>query len=321
MLSKTFLLSSPEWRSHIIPEEAKLSMLVWICSQRLRIIYDYYPDQLFEVLIPYFSFIRIKDNTGEVTHIEFPYGVRAIPSKFIRNFKTGEAIITIQKLKQIIFPDTTIFIAERFLNKCINATKIRLPKTITTIDCNFIKRSNYITSISIYNNDFPFHMKNGTVSIPNVMLSIGSMFANGCMLLTSVVLPDNITFIKDGSFSNCVNLTNIDLPQRLTKIGNDVLTNCMSLTTLSLPDTVETIGFNFARSCTLLRTVTLPYNLEMTRYGFLSNCESLQQINIPESLTLIRNCNYFRKMTCLPHFIHFFVSHGKSECNKTEQTI
>ena len=47
--------------------------------------------------------------------------------------------------------------------------------------------------------------------------------------VTEIILPDYVTSIGEGAFSNCINLTNIVLSEKLTDIGNSAFFHCYRL--------------------------------------------------------------------------------------------
>jgi hypothetical protein len=69
-------------------------------------------------------------------------------------------------------------------------------------------------------------------------------------------MPDSITSIGDGAFSDARELTTVALPERLTKIGNVAFANCVTLTNVILPDTLEFIGKYAFNGCAGLSKVT-----------------------------------------------------------------
>jgi hypothetical protein len=51
-----------------------------------------------------------------------------------------------------------------------------------------------------------------------------------CSSVTNITLPDNITTIRDATFSGCHSLTSIIIPASVTSIGDYVFTYCTNLT-------------------------------------------------------------------------------------------
>lgn len=57
-----------------------------------------------------------------------------------------------------------------------------------------------------------------------------------------VVIPNNVTSIREFAFSKCSSLTSITIPNSVTSIGDYAFTECSSLTSITIPDSVTNIG-------------------------------------------------------------------------------
>jgi len=80
----------------------------------------------------------------------------------------------------------------------------------------------------------------GDVTIPSELdcypvRGIGSSAFANCTRLTSVTLPNSVTFISDEAFANCIGLTSMTLPESVGEIGNGAFSGCTNLKTLCLP--------------------------------------------------------------------------------------
>jgi hypothetical protein len=60
--------------------------------------------------------------------------------------------------------------------------------------------------------------------------------------LTSVIIPDSVTYIGEWAFSGCNSLTSIIIPASVTHIGECAFSNGRSLTSVIIPDSVTHIG-------------------------------------------------------------------------------
>ena len=74
--------------------------------------------------------------------------------------------------------------------------------------------------------------------------------------LTSVTIPNSVTFIGDSAFGGCASLESITIPNKVTKIGERPFWGCVSLVSIvSLNPTPpeiekEDLGVNY-ETCTL----------------------------------------------------------------------
>ena len=89
----------------------------------------------------------------------------------------------------------------------------------------------------------------GSVYIPDSVTSIGNGTFSDCYLITNVTIPDGVTSIGDFAFSGCSSLTSIAIPDGVTSIGYEAFQNCTSLTSINIPDSVTSIGYNAFKGC------------------------------------------------------------------------
>ena len=127
----------------------------------------------------------------------------------------------------------------------------------------------------------------GSVEIPETVTYQGTTYTVtsirdggfGFTNLTSITIPNNITYIGDFAFRNCSSLTSVTIPNSVTSIGGSVFYGCSSLTSVTLSNNIT----------------ELPSYYDYDYYGFFGNCSSLNSVTIPNSVTSIggnafKNC-------------------------------
>ena len=77
-----------------------------------------------------------------------------------------------------------------------------------------------------------------------------------CTGLTSVTIPNSVTFIGDGTFKECSGLTSVTIPNSVTNIGDEVFKNCSSLTSVTIGNSVTSIGNYTFAGCTNITKLT-----------------------------------------------------------------
>jgi hypothetical protein len=73
--------------------------------------------------------------------------------------------------------------------------------------------------------------------------------------LTSIKIPDSVTWIGEVAFAGCVNLTNVVIPPSVSQIRAWTFTGCESLASIHLPRWIGSIGPYAFRDCLSLESV------------------------------------------------------------------
>ena len=60
--------------------------------------------------------------------------------------------------------------------------------------------------------------------------------------ITSVIIPEGVTSIGEGTFCGCDSLTSVIIPEGVTEIGGLTFRKCTSLESVSLPKSLKKIG-------------------------------------------------------------------------------
>lgn len=96
--------------------------------------------------------------------------------------------------------------------------------------------------------------------------------------LTQITLSENITRIRERTFSNCSNLTLVNIQGKMTEINNYAFLYCTSLGTFMIPDGVTDIGISVFEGCEHLSEVIIPESLVRIGNGAFIQCSSLDII-------------------------------------------
>jgi len=159
--------------------------------------------------------------------------------------------------------------------------------------------------------------------------SIGGSAFNYCTNLTSITIPDSVTYINPYDFSQCTSLTaiNVDsgnanyssdqgvlynkvkttligypagktgntftIPNGVTSIGDSAFSSCTSLASVTIPNGVTSIGNSAFSGCTSLASVTIPNSVTSIGNDAFRVCFSLTSVNIPNSVTSIGNGAFY----------------------------
>ncbi len=199
-------------------------------------------------------------------------------------------------------PDGVTKICRYAFNGCDGITSISIPDSVTSIgnyafsDCISLKDI-YITDLAAwcnikfseyYSNPMCYasnlYLNNILVTdlvIPNEVTSIGNYAFSNCGSLTSVTIPDSVTSIGDSAFSSCSSLTSVTIGNGITNIDSNVFNYCSSLTEMVIPKSVTEIESDAFNNCPKLTTVKYCGSEEEWNEMYIgSNNDYLKNANI-----------------------------------------
>jgi len=247
--------------------------------------------------IPNFSssHCRLYINGTELTRIDIPEGVTAIPGHIFRNCKS---------LTCVTIPQSVETIGEYAFCRCAGLEKVDIAEGVRKI-------ARFAFSVC---------KKLKEVRLPGTVRSIGSQAFYSCQGLTDITIPGSVTAIGPCAFMECYamenvhiddlakwlrvdrqgdwanpardstvgchlfigdeELTRITIPDKVTVIDPNTFRNYVGLTEVILPDSVTTIGENAFYGCTALQSVNVPSRIRSIGRGAFSRCGSLTAIHI-----------------------------------------
>ncbi len=209
-----------------------------------------------------------------------------------------------QNIKKVVLNDNLTVLEDRVFYNCRALEEINYPSKLVSIgdSCFYqsaVSNTSFGKSIEeIGAGAFTFCKLRGTLDLSAVR-EIGEHAFSWNTGISRVILNDELTELKYGSFQFCVGLKEINFPSELVKIDNHcfrgsglsaVILNenlkeigtgaflgCTRLNTLKLPESIDKIG-NFAFEGTKLQVLTIPKNLSVIGYGAFQNCKELETL-------------------------------------------
>ncbi len=111
--------------------------------------------------------------------------------------------------------------------------------------------------------------------------TIGRFAFAYCTSLKTIVLPQDLDRIKDGTFTHCAQLALTELPSTITKIESQAFSFCESLTEIHIPQNTEYIGARAFKSCYSLKTLVCGAGLKEIGDGVFSDNPALEMLVLP----------------------------------------
>lgn len=186
-----------------------------------------------------------------------------------------------------------INIHSKAFSGCDSLTTVTIPDSVTSIDsgvfssCNNLQYNTYGNAYYLGNRDNPYLCLVKAITKDINSCSIHSdckiIYSNAfinCTSLTSIAIPNSVTYIGRYAFSGCTGLTSITIPNSITSIEVGAFEGCHSLTSVTIPDSVTYIGGSAFSGCRLT-SVTIPNSVTYIGKGAFSSCSGLTSITLP----------------------------------------
>ena len=210
-------------------------------------------------------------------------------------------------LVSIVLPDTLKTIYNGAFANCASLEKVIIPMNVTSIGTGVFSGCTKLSGVAVdeRNTKFKsnaagmvFDLEDLLIYCPAYLtgkleveegIKLSKYAFDGCLYLTEIVLPDNLTEIYDYMFNGCSSLTTIVIPAGVTKIGNFAFAGCSSLENIVIPEKVTDIGNSAFENCTSLETFTFPAGIKKIGTKVFAGCTSIDNIEWPATVVTISN--------------------------------
>lgn len=127
----------------------------------------------------------------------------------------------------------------------------------------------------------------GSIVVPEGVISIEKRAFVGCGYITEVSLPSSLIELREKAFEGCHSLTSITIPEGVIKISKRAFAECSDLKTVVLPSSLKVIDKGAFEDCSSLIHIELPEGLEIIGESAFSGCDELEAVSIPSSVTVL----------------------------------
>ena len=207
---------------------------------------------------------------------------------------------------------------------CDALTSITIGDGVASIDKNAFSSCVSLTSVTISDLSAWCNINFGD-GISNPLSHEAKLYLND-KLLTELIIPEDVTKIKDIAFRGCSSIEKVIISDNVTSIGSNAFYDCDALTSIVIPDNITSIGYAAFYDCDALTSVTIGngvtkidssafYDCDaltsvimgngvpwIGKYAFY-NCNALTSVSIGSSVTSINdyafyNCNALSEFYC-----------------------
>ena len=129
-----------------------------------------------------------------------------------------------------------------------------------------------------------------------------------CQKITSVIIPNSVTYMGKGCFFSCENITDIVIPNSVIEIGDYVFSGCTKLSSLKLSTGLTYIPAGAFEHCKSLLSVEIPNNIQSfytyIDRGAFSDCSNLKKLTLGGGVSYIERktfseCKQLEEVICL----------------------
>lgn len=214
------------------------------------------------------------------------------------------ALMDCSGLESVTIPEGVMSIGNSAFSGCSGLTFVAIPNSLETIGeaafygCGnlasivvgsgntvYDSRDNCNAIIATSTNTLLLGCKN--TIIPNGVTTIGGGAFSDCTGLESVTIPESVTSIGSNAFEGCIGLTSITIPNSVTEIAGSAFWKCTGLTSIIIPNGVTRIESGTFSMCSGLTSVTIPEGVKTIEDNAFYGCSGLTTVTIPEGVTTI----------------------------------
>jgi len=132
-----------------------------------------------------------------------------------------------------------------------------------------------------------------SISIPNSVTWIGNYTFKGCKNLITISVSGVLTYIGRSAFYNCSSLTSVTVIGNMLDIEDESFRYCNNLTSVTILGSAASIGLSAFYGCESLKTINIPDGVTNIGYYAFYGCCSLESITIPYSVTTIGGSAFY----------------------------
>ena len=227
--------------------------------------------------------LKIEDGVESISGLSFPDS--PIETLYLGRNTSDAFMQGKTSLKELTIGNTVTTIGANVFSGCSGLTSVTIPNSVTTIGANAFSGCTGLTEVNITDLSAWCKINFGN-SDANPLNYAHHLKLNGTEV-TNLVIPNDITEIKQYAFENCTGLTSATIPNSVTSIGYNAFQGCTGLTSVTIPNSVTSIGYSAFRGCTGLTSVTIPNSVTEIGNSVFSGCSGLTSVTIPNSVTSI----------------------------------
>ena len=129
--------------------------------------------------------------------------------------------------------------------------------------------------------------EDGTLTIPERVTKIGEGAFSNLEGLKTIIIPGTCKEIAQNAFRNNPTLENVIMEEGVEKVRTQAFRDCINLISVEMPDSITEVGISCFYGNTKLNNVKLSNSLKILKNQVFYGCTSLRSIELPENIEQI----------------------------------
>ena len=199
-------------------------------------------------------------------------------------------------LTAVNIPESMTEIEASTFSGCWNLRRIAIPANVASIGTEVFRGCSSLEELTVDPNNRVYRSvndvlftsdktvllacagaKTGDYTVPDGVKTIEIGAFNSCHL-TSITIPDSVTYIGRSTFGENGTLKSIRLPLGITELPNDMFLGSTALETVDIPAGVTSIGNSAFNSCDSLTSVSIPASVVSVGRRSFTGCKALKDV-------------------------------------------
>ena len=218
--------------------------------------------------------VTITGYTGTAVDLDVPTTLDGYPVTRI-----GAKAFSSRTVQHIAFPDSVEYIEQYAIYDCSKLKTIRIPAGTSRIEPFAVSWCAQLAKVTVAPGSAHYKDIDGVLfDITGTALLLYPQHRKG----TRYTVPEGVTEIGSGAFSNNAQLETVTLPDSLAVIGESAFSGCSALRGVSLPAGLKSIGAYAFDVCGALTKVLIPAGVGAVGHGAFRACLKLTAIEVAE---------------------------------------
>lgn len=205
-------------------------------------------------------------------------------------------------LTEITIPDSVTGIGDRAFQGCTALTDITIGNGVKSIGHSAFYGCKKLTNVYIKDIKAWCEINCDSFFYSSPLEYAQNLYLNN-ELITNLIIPHGVKSIGDKAFYNCKSLTSVTIPDSVTYIG-DAFRGCTQLANVHITDLESWCNIDFDETPMqyaenlylnneLVTDITIPSSITSLGDKVFYNCKSLSGVIIPDSVTSVGDCCFY----------------------------